>query len=112
MKPSEILKAAKAVIENPIHWTTNAFARDAEGNVLEAGYDEDAVCFCSLGAIEKVIAKSWPYNQASYDYLSTAAFELDDIIEAGVADFNDSKEHSDVMQMFDKAIALAEAEGN
>lgn len=105
MKPSEILKAAKAVIENPDKWTQGAFARDTQGNRLPGGYGDEATCFCSLGAVEKATQLDW------YDTPDIVVY-LEEAIDDQVAHFNDSASHADVMQMFDKAITLAESEGN
>lgn len=103
MKPSEILIAAKTVISDEANWTKGSFARDAEGVSLGDGYDNSAVCFCSLGAIEHV-TKADIGDTPAITYLSIAAF---DISLSTIEELNDHSSHAMVMQMWDLAIDLA-----
>lgn len=111
MTPAEQLRAAKALIDTPERWTKKVFARNAAGFGVDVD-NPDAVCFCSLGAIAKVVdhdpREVWigcgielPRN-----YLEQAAggFRF-------VTDINDDHDttHADIMKLFDDAIALAEA---
>lgn len=105
-KISEILTAAKAVIQDPVNWIRNDFAWDMHGNSLDDGTAHDAVCFCSLGALQKITqhqsgdSTDVPYYQA-VDYLYQA-------VGGNVVEFNDIHTHEEVMNAWDKAIALAE----
>lgn len=131
MKTSEILRAAKAKIENPLCWTQKAYARDIDGyqtyNLLKA------VCFCSLGAIQSVTERNtWdkpsvgPTNIMNYlvrvidddfkevvlqeDIAKGYTIPSDGIGYGYVSRYNDRHSHSEVMTMWDRAIELAEAE--
>lgn len=115
MKVSEILKAAKAVIEKPENWTQNFYAKDAEGfDVM--GNDSLATCFCSLGAIQKIVnyndhpghGTSPNEAKSAVELLNKVTKELSGML---MASFNDVATHDGVMEAWDKAIAQAEAKG-
>ncbi|MGZ8887966.1 MAG: DUF6197 family protein [Halobacteriota archaeon] len=103
MKNSEILIAARAKLDTPEKWTQGACWRDAQGN--EPEQPDTAVCFCTFGAVEAVTDEG--YMAHSF---------LDTVVE-GVAssiDYNDTlgRKHEEILDMFDKAIALAKQEEN
>jgi hypothetical protein len=99
MKPSEILKAAKAKIATPDAWTQGELARDSAGEWC-GYYDPDAKCFCSLGAL--LISARSPALTEAIKY-------LEKVIPAyTVLEFNDTHTHAEVMAKWDEAIALAE----
>lgn len=100
----EILKAAKALIADEENWTQTVYARDENGESVSAT-DPRAVCFCSRGAIDKITAGNGAWEGA-YDILLGLVTEDDDCI--GVADFNDTHTHAEVLALFDRAIARAE----
>ena len=105
MKPSELLIKAKAVIADPKHWTQGSYAKDAEGrNVGPA--KPDAVCWCSIGAIDKVAHEESTYAArfAATRYLAVVS---DKYGYSGITDFNDNSSHKVVMKAWDKAIKLA-----
>lgn len=107
MKISEALIQGKSLIQNPEHWTQGAFARNREGDRRWSN-DEDAVCFCSLGAVSRVTNRledrTDPQGNDIYyhitHYLETAMGEP-------VSTFNDEHTHTEVMAMWDKAIEAA-----
>lgn len=106
MKTSEILIAAKALIDQPEKWTQHHAARNADGE--QSSFNPatkeftGAVCYCSWGALYAV-EKLMP---ATY---SDAWNTLCDSAIAPIS-FNDAhgRKHSEVMAMYDKAIRLAE----
>ena len=105
MKPSELLIKAKAVIADPKHWTQGSYAKVAEGrNVGPA--KPDAVCWCSIGAIDKVAHEESTYAArfAATRYLAVVS---DKYGSSGIPDFNDNSSHETVMKAWDKAIKLA-----
>ena len=108
MKHSEALKAAKAVIANPENWTQGWYYKYKNGTSCKRY--EDAECFCSLGALRKV-------NDCYDDYYLNGTLYLDLALETlnvkagSVFIFNDTHSHAEVMALFDKAIELAEKEG-
>lgn len=103
MKPSECLKAAKKLIENEENWIKGAYALDNEDNEV-FGNDKKACKFCSLGALQCV--QNTTDLPSLYTYLKQVASPV------SITWFNDENSHQEVMQMFDKAIELAEKDEN
>ena len=101
MNTVELLKAAKAVIEKEENWTQNAYARNAEGEKV-AGDSSSAVCWCSLGAFDKV--SQGAVNSTWTDAVGILSYVSGD----SIATFNDSHTHAQVMVWWDEAIAEAE----
>lgn len=95
MSAADNLRAAQALIDTPDKWTQGYYARDKDGAPVEAT-SRDAVCFCMLGACTRAKADD------QYIYGATKAL---------VTLFNDDPKttHRKVMNLFKKAIALAEA---
>ena len=103
MKTSEILIAAKALIDEPGKWTQGATARCQEGWLVYYSGDE-AVCFCSLGALFRTL------NRESVEDWETPEELLKESCDQPIGLFNDTHSHPEVMQMWDRAIELAKAE--
>jgi hypothetical protein len=102
----EILKAAKAKIENPDNWTQGFYAKDSDGNTV-FGCNERAVCFCALGAVQAVVGDLITHNLSA----NRAWHYLDDAVRPGynrIAVLNDKGTHAEVLAAFDRAIAEAE----
>lgn len=96
-----ILKAARDLIAKPENWTQGTYARDARGN--EIGVRSDiAVCFCSLGAISAV--------SGNCDDAGMARDAIAALTRNGIVNFNDTHTHSEVLDLFSKAIKAAEGE--
>ena len=111
MKTSTILKRAKKLISDPKRWTKNAFAKASDGNVISPESD-NAVCWCSMGAVRKASFGKSRYDQAKAT-LEMAAKRFRIVgVDRDVApipeDVNDHRDHATVMRMFDSAIRLAE----
>lgn len=106
LTPADQLRAAKALIEDPDHWCRRVFARDKVGSeVLPTA--ASACQFCAAGALDHVTDRR--DNSCAYFFLYRAA---DDCGNDSVASTNDDGGHSAVMRMYDRAIALAEADGS
>lgn len=99
------LRAAKALIDTPQKWTQRAFAKTADG-ALTTYTAEDAACFCSAGAIFRVVGDAEPRERACLDALGATmgTHRLD------IPKFNDTRTHAEVMAAWDAAIAAAEAQ--
>lgn len=95
MKPSEVLRAARKLVEDPALW--------ARGT----GYDGCALCVSM--AISEAAKVS---GVCSADFIFARAIGVKDET-AGVYAWNDAPErtHAEVLEAFDRAIALAESEG-
>lgn len=104
MKSSKVLLKAMDVIATPDKWTKEAYARNSEGVTVPV-FDKEAVCFCSLGALDKTGAML--YSKAG-TYLIQAL-----PVRKSIPEFNDAKKttHSDVMEKFMTAYFLAVADG-
>lgn len=106
MKVRDLIISARKVIEKPENWTTQYYARDADNEMCSIE-SANAVCFCSLGALRKVL-----YNNGGMDIFGrqdflydTAAGFLKAVAGIGdVADYNDNHTHAEVLALFDKTI--------
>lgn len=98
-----ILKAARDLIAKPENWTQGANARTKSGDQVGIK-DSDAACFCAIGAIWRV---------SDVDAMAEKArdFLRDELTlpKRFVSTFNDVSTHSEVLDLFSKAIAAAEA---
>jgi hypothetical protein len=98
----EILKAARDLIAKPENWTHGAYARDIQGVAVPLS-DDEATCFCAAGAIFR--AGSFPeYEPIPRHICEKFGFAY----EATLAQFNDTHTHSEVLELFSKAISSAE----
>ncbi|HSM93432.1 MAG TPA: hypothetical protein VLT47_11150 [Anaeromyxobacteraceae bacterium] len=104
MSVADILRRARARIEDPSRWTQGAFARDAKGVDMPASCASEGVCFCAVGAI---------YAEIGDDM---EAVELWNLLDRAAADLgfhsapylNDTADHPAVLRLYDLAIAKAE----
>lgn len=103
MNTVEILTKAKQLIADPLNWTQGDYTEERD----------DRTCYCALGAIGKVVGCNWwgdVHNGQPAKLLKTVV--SGDLKEGETfAPYNDSHTHSEVMEAFDKAIALAQACG-
>jgi hypothetical protein len=90
----EILIAAKALISNKENWCQNKSIKKKE---------DGTISYCSIGAIVEIagVPEAWDERQDAFSELRTHT-------NGSIADFNDSHTHTEVMELFDKAIASAE----
>lgn len=127
MKTSDFLIQTKALIDTPEKWTTNAFARDADG--FKTNYTHsDAVCFCTMGAARRYRENAFgcgsgfgPYNDAIAELVKTLSLtdfltveEVKQFDNGGIqyiAPFNDNTSHARVMELFDVTIKRLQGEG-
>lgn len=101
MTVAEQLRAARALIADPAHWTRYEYARDAEGNGVSYT-DERATCFCAEGAIYRIARGVLAMG---LDPLTRAARRLYGVNAVIV---NDNWGHEHVLACFDAAIADVE----
>lgn len=96
----DILKRARALIEDPARWTRREYARDISGKPV--GIDAaEATCWCAMGALAHVSTDRFWMGEP-YNALRTA-------MGNSVADFNDGCTHAEMLGAFDAAIASEEA---
>jgi hypothetical protein len=104
----EVLIAARELISVPERWTKSAYARSADGRPIgPCGVaSQDAVCWCPVGAVDRLVEDGTDLAAYALDYLQM-------VVGGGrVANWNDAQErtHAEVLAAFDKAIELARAE--
>jgi hypothetical protein len=108
-KTAETLRAAKARIDTPAKWTQGQFARDSNDRPCSP-LNPDATCFCIYGAVSRSVVETRGFSNFDLTIVLKSALPK----RVSRADnFNDHPDtsHTDVMAFFDRAIALAEAEG-
>lgn len=92
----EILKAARKLIEKPENWTKGEYYRPTEN-----GY-----CYCAIGALAEAAGVD-PDGEVPGERELANALGSENLWK--VVEFNDSHTHSEVLDLFSKAIAAAEA---
>jgi hypothetical protein len=104
-----ILKEALDLLQDPSHWTRNAFARDDIGMPCQGG-DPTAVCWCVSGSLIKT-GKSRPVSELTLAFarLATAAEMLYNIDPVAVNDFIG---YDAAIEVLKKAIDLTESDDN
>ena len=107
---SETLRAARKLIEKPENWCKGQNARNAAGEKVLA-CSVDATRWCIVGAMRNVGATFDGPQRKAYQALldvldPTASLRV-------VPDFNDHPDttHAMVLDLFDRAIAMVEADG-
>lgn len=113
MKPSELLKAAYAILsEGPHRWTKGAFARDEDGKSVGPS-NPKATCFCGIGAIDRVALLAAAYSDSLtllQDNSSAARRKLCVVTDGDWVEFNDSAltVYEQMLAKYREAIELAE----
>lgn len=108
----ETLRAARKLIEKPESWTQGNYAKDSEGWSASVPWGDDAVCYCSAGAIYSA-SRSFGTEGAALaiDALRAAIGGNPNIPESSVIAWNDAldRTYPEVLAAFDHAISLAKA---
>lgn len=99
----KLLQDARNLISKPENWTQEDFAKKVDGSGTYYRNDE-AVCWCSLGALTKV---SPPVEDSQTK--KHAKLLLREAMDGPIAMFNDSHTHEEVLAAWDKAIEAAKA---
>ncbi len=108
LKPSTVLIRAKQVLLDN-KWTTNTYAKKANGHTVCDVMDPAATCFCAVGAVFKAV------NLSSLDRTSEPANATEAInyliteVSYDISMFNDEvgTTKKDILKAFDSAIVLA-----
>jgi len=106
MTPLDVLKAARKRIEKPENWLQGEFAKKAGGYVCNSG-DPDAVCWCLSGAINAADTALGGLDDVDWLYMQGVVYRA---CACSIVDYNDTHTHPEVLEVMDKAIALAEKE--
>lgn len=95
------LREARELISLPEHWTQGHSARDETGSFCSPRSSR-ARCWCAMGALERC-------GQFRPGVLWSARDLLRVLIDTCVSAYNDHHTHAEVLALFDRAIAAAEA---
>lgn len=117
----DILKETRSILRDRTQWTTKVYARNAVGVACTA-IDASAVCWCTVGAIQKAAADrlgggddAWDLADSVMAYLVERTGDSADpaviSYESQLADINDRQGHDVVLDLLDGAIAQIEAGG-
>ncbi len=115
----DVLLAARALIEDPEHWTTGTFARDSQGGDPVEPYSPKATCFCAAGAALRAMSDLYPELRLTerellasrlwtpLDRASRRRFGIGSISVA-----NDRFDHAAVLLLFDDALSAEDDDVN
>lgn len=110
MNAIELLRFGRSRITNPEHWARGYYACNKNGLSVYPD-SKDATTFCALGAIG---CNSYDNNEWLTKTTEQAKRCLVQALGAdySVITFNDdpATQHKDVLEMYDRAITLAEAQ--
>lgn len=105
----EILTNAKQILIDK-GWTQNVLARNQHG-IMVWHTESEAVCFCSVGAIDRATFDLIGESQATNDVVRTLRCALPEG-QTSIAAYNDSHTFEEVIEMFNNAIGLAKEAEN
>jgi len=97
----ELLKKVREQLSDPKCWTRHAIARDKDDRALEFGDDPRAVCWCLVGAFEKV-------GGHIHSFSSMLAYLREGVGTLGP--WNDTHSHAEVLALLDRKIMNLELE--
>ncbi|MBN7804871.1 hypothetical protein JZX86_05770 [Agrobacterium rosae] len=105
----QILRDARALIADEKNWTQGDYAKNSFGHSTGVK-NENANCFCAIGALAKVQGISPNDDITGASFLALEASGGAEKLGFIVARFNDDHTHAEVIALFDRAIARAESE--
>ena len=106
-----LLRDALALIKDPSCWIQQQDAKDSNGHIVSPT-NPDAVSYCAIGALCAVSVKSQVCPDVRFHARKAlgTAMELPAIDQCRlqkIALVNDTENHGDIVQYFEKAIALS-----
>lgn len=104
MSTKEILIQVRSLLDSPANWTQGVFARNNRG--LECPPNsEEAVCWCLIGSLHKVSPGNTDKDiRRRITALEALRVSIGPKDPAYVASFNDTVQHSDVINLLDSTI--------
>lgn len=111
--PHELLVAARQLISAPVHWTQGHYAYSHTGRPVEA-HSHRAVCWCAIGALSRQ-ARTHNCLKLVTEAIHVLARELEHLPEPhhyrSIVELNDNSTHTQVLTLFDLAIATTTPSG-
>jgi hypothetical protein len=96
------LRAVRALLDSPSHWTRECSARRADGTPTTA-VDPAATSFCLLGAVARVCG-TW-YTERRDRLHRAIATRVRRGDRLNVSTFNDRSTHQEVLDLLDETLA-------
>jgi hypothetical protein len=105
MTTADTLRAARRLIEHPSNWVQGSMAQDEHGDEVDPT-SENAVCWCSVGALDATASRDEDAFRAATQLMAEATGKP----RESLTEWNDApaRTHADVLWAFANAIALAE----
>lgn len=97
MDKKDVLIAARELISEESRWTKGEAARSKDGSSVDPN-SPLAVCWCAVGAIEKIAGLNTLAFWHAQDSLRMKS-------RINIAEYNDKHSHKRVLALFDRAIA-------
>ena len=110
---AEVLRTARALIEDEANWTKGEFARDAHGAKVPSGSTR-ACRWCMVGAVRHAIATDYGHCELRVHRKKIATLVIAALPTGRhcwtMVEFNDHRKttHGDVLGVLDRAIEKAE----
>lgn len=110
---SQLLREARDLIADRLHWTRGTYARNIDGKPVNA-HDPEACRFCAVGAVQRVFAlrELSIYDTDGGSPYALACGALAEAVLGGggsITAYNDQGGHEATLALFDCAIARLEA---
>jgi len=101
----EILEHAWLIIEQSDSWTQGTAARDRHGAKV-APDDQDACCWCAIGAVEKAVSDRGGDQTLVFDVIDLLCVSAKELFGTRFLNFvNDRQDHDAMRRLFAHAIA-------
>jgi hypothetical protein len=94
---ADVLIAARDLIADPDDW--------CKGQLERRDLDDQVVARCAVGAVKGAAAETFTIAEAAITALEAAARHLSGSA-LGVATFNDTCSHDEILELFDRAIRI------
>lgn len=101
---ADVVREVRNLLADPDRWTQGDFAQNAMGDAVPAWANE-AVCWCLVGAIEKVCDESEDVTEYEIETALRDFSGWDPI-----SSFNDNNPHAQVVTMLDRFLENEEAD--
>lgn len=106
-KAVEILERLRELLSDPNRWCQGSSALNKDGKSCW-GASSEACKWCLMGGLSKVSVMS---NGLTTEARVVACQALEGIVSTGLAKFNDSHSHQEVLELIDRGIELERSKG-